>query len=81
MKNKGEIVDLYSLIIAKFLSDDEKKFTEKKKWFFERFTLTESVESFFHLYDVDVDLLLYEVLDERIAQGILQRKKHVTEEG
>lgn len=30
MKNKGEIVDLYSLIIAKFLSDDEKKFTGKK---------------------------------------------------
>lgn len=41
----------------------------------ERFTLTESVESFLHLCHVDVDLLLYEVLDERTVQRILQRRK------
>lgn len=42
----------------------------------ERFALTESVESFLHLCDIDIDLLLYEFLDERIAQGVLQRKKN-----
>lgn len=45
----------------------------------ERFTLTESVESFLHLCHVDVDLLLYEVLDERTVQRILQRKKNTAQ--
>lgn len=41
----------------------------------EGFGLTEGVESLLHLCDVDIDLLLDEVLDERIVQGILRRKK------